>query len=217
MRHATRFQNCEGRVGFRSSAPLEESTSSTRMTQLAIARAQQGDRDALRFLYVRYSSPVYRYVCGIVRDEHEAEDVTQLVFTKLITALAKYDERGVPFFAWLRRLARNLAIDYMRTLKSSPADELVVDGRCDEGASELTHTLSAALAALPYEQRRVVLLRHLVGLSPGEIARCMGRSESAIHSLHHRGRLALRRELIRQESAPLTSSSAAEPTLKLAA
>jgi len=184
------------------------------MTRLAIARAQEGDREALRVLYVRYSGPIYRYVRGIVRDEHEAEDITQLVFTKLMTELVKYDERGIPFFAWLRRLARNLAIDHMRRLKSPPADDLVADTSCEEAGFSRAHTIQAALETLPCEQRRVVLLRHLVGLSPGEIAERMGRSESSIHSLHHRGRVALTRELIRQESAPFTSA-AREPEREL--
>ncbi len=203
----------------------ESAPTDSRMVYAVIARAQQGDREALRFLYERYSTSVYRYVRSIVRDEHEAEDVTQLVFTKLMTALTKYDERGVPFFAWLRRLARNQAIDHMRTLKAIPADYLLADRSCEESGIDLLDSISSALAVLPYEQRCVVLLRHLVGLSPKEIADRMGRSESSIHSLHHRGRLALRHELARQGAAPFTlasrsaesASSPQRPALELVA
>jgi RNA polymerase sigma-70 factor (ECF subfamily) len=69
---------------------------------------------------------------------------------------------------------------------------------------EQTETVRAALAMLPHEQREVVILRHLVGLTPGEIADRMGRTEGSIHGLHHRGRRALQRELARLESTPCT-------------
>ena len=65
-------------------------------------------------------------------------------------------------------------------------------------------TVRAALAALPDEQREVVVLRHIVGLTPAEIADRMGRSESSIHGLHHRGRRTLQRELRLLESTPST-------------
>src|SRR5947209_2724262 len=73
--------------------------------------------------------------------------------------------------------------------------------RAKEGDDE---TVRSALATLPDEQRQDVILRHVVGLSPGEIADRMGRSEGSIHGLHHRGRRALRRELERLDSAPHT-------------
>jgi RNA polymerase sigma-70 factor (ECF subfamily) len=90
---------------------------------------------------------------------------------------------------------------------------LVEDVRAaDEGAeadgSELTLTVSAALETLPAQQRDVVFMRHVVGLTPGEIAGRMGRSESSIHGLHHRGRRALRAELLRMDAGPSTVPAA---------
>ncbi len=173
-------------------------------TRLAVARAKEGDQEALRFLYVTYSHNIYGYVRSIVRDDHEAEDVTQHVFTKLMTTLTKYDDRGVPFFAWLLRLARNVAIDHMRANRLTPT-ETVVDPDVSSGADpDRSDAVKVALANLPDEQRQVVILRHVVGLTPGEIANRMGRSEGSIHGLHHRGRRALRRELERLELTPLT-------------
>jgi len=158
----------------------------------------------LQFLYVRYSNNIYGYVRSIVRDEHEAEDVTQHVFAKLMTSLVKYDDRGVPFFAWLLRLARNVAIDHLRANRLTPTEE-VIDPNASCGADlDRAETVREALATLPDEQRQVVFLRHVVGLTPGEIADRMGRSESSIHGLHHRGRRALQRELTRLDSTPLT-------------
>jgi RNA polymerase sigma-70 factor (ECF subfamily) len=145
-------------------------------------------------------------VRSIVHDEHEAEDITQHVFAKLMTVLVKYDERGVPFFAWLLRLAHNAAIDHLRGRRATPAEEVFgADQRADDDAVDRSHCLHEALAALPDEQRSVVVLRHVVGLTPGEIASAMGRSESSIHGLHHRGRRALQAELTSRDSAPSTA------------
>jgi RNA polymerase sigma-70 factor (ECF subfamily) len=194
-------------VGFTSRKTLDESAETLHLTRLAVARAKEGDPEALRFLYVSYSHNIYGYVRSIVRDDHEAEDVTQHVFAKLITAIVRYDDRGVPFFAWLLRFARNVAIDHLRANRLTPT-ETVVDPDASTGPDvERVHTVRAALASLPYEQREVVILRHVVGLTPGEIADRMGRTEGSIHGLHHRGRRALQRELERLESMPATRTS----------
>ena len=202
---STRFGTAaSAATGFRCSAAIDESPARLAETRLAVARAKEGDRDALQFLYVRYSNNIYGYVRSIVRDDHEAEDVTQHVFAKLMTTLVKYDERGVPFFAWLLRLARNVAIDHLRANRLTPTEE-VIDPDMSSGSDlDQAETVRGALATLPDEQRQVVFLRHVVGLTPGEIADRMGRTESSIHGLHHRGRRALQRELARLESVPLT-------------
>jgi RNA polymerase sigma-70 factor (ECF subfamily) len=199
----------EGQIGLRARTTLDESPEAMRQVRLAIARAKEGDRDALRLLYVRYSENVYGYVRSIVRDEKEAEDLTQHVFLKLITAICKYDDRGVPFSAWLLRLARNAALDHLRRRRATPAEEVYgADAHIDEDALDRAHSLRAALDALPEEQRNVVVMRHVIGLTPPEIAAQMGRSESSIHGLHHRGRKALQQELRRLDSAPSIAFSA---------
>ncbi len=191
-------------VGFTSRTAVNTSPEMLRKTRLAVARAKEGDHEALRFLYVSYSHNIYGYVRSIVRNDHEAEDVTQHVFAKLMTTIHKYDDRGVPFFAWLIRMARNVAIDHLRSNRLTPTEN-VLDPTTSTGVDlDRTETVRAALAALPDEQREVVVLRHVVGLTPGEIADRMGRTESAIHGLHHRGRRALQRELIQLESTPAT-------------
>jgi RNA polymerase sigma-70 factor, ECF subfamily len=191
-------------VGFRSRSVLDDSEETQRKTRLAVARAKEGDQEALRFLYVAYSHNIYGYVRSIVRDDHEAEDVTQHVFAKLMTTIVKYDDRGVPFFAWLLRLARNVAIDHLRANRLTPTDT-VIDPDTSTGIDlDRAETVRSALATLPKEQRQVVILRHVVGLTPGEIADQLDRSESSIHGLHHRGRRALQRELERLDSTPCT-------------
>jgi RNA polymerase sigma-70 factor (ECF subfamily) len=162
--------------------------SERRVVAQAVARAKAGDQEAVRFLYMRYADNVFGYVRSIVRDHHEAEDVTQHVFAKLMTALPKYEARDVPFAAWILRVARNVALDHMRQRRA---------------------ILREALEVLPDEQREVVVLRHLVGLSPGEIAGRLGKTEPAIHGLHHRGRGALRTNLAERECAPAVRMKAA--------
>jgi RNA polymerase sigma-70 factor (ECF subfamily) len=189
-------------AGFRSTTRLDDSPHAMRMTRLAVERAKQGDDEALRYLYVRYANNIYGYVRSIVRDDHEAEDVTQHVFAKLMTAIGKYNDRGVPFFAWLLRLARNVAIDHLRSIRTTPVEEVVSPDAEFEDELEGVMAIRDALGTLPAEQREVVFLRHVVGLSPGEIAEMMGKTEGSIHGLHHRGRRTLQQELSKLALAP---------------
>lgn len=200
------FAQTKDQIGFRSRTALDDSPESLNKARVAVARAKDGDQEALRYLYVSYSHNVYGYVRSIVRDDHEAEDVTQQVFAKLMTTLGKYDERGVPFFAWLLRLAHNVAIDHMRSNRITPM-ETVLHPDASSGADlDRAETVRAALAVLTDQQRAVVILRHVAGLTPGEIAERMGRTEDSVHGLHHRGRQALQRELARLESTPYTQA-----------
>ena len=131
----------------------------------------------MRYLYLRYSNNVYGYVRSIVRDDYEAEDITQHVFAKLMTVINRYEPRAVPFSRWLLRLAHNAAVDYLRSRTALPCEEIRL-GReeTDEGDADRLGTLMGALATLPEEQRNVLVLRHLVGLTPGEIAERMGKT-----------------------------------------
>jgi RNA polymerase sigma-70 factor (ECF subfamily) len=174
----------------------------------AVARAQSGDREALRFLYIQYKDNVYGYVLSFVRDPHEAEDVTQHVFLKLMSAIQKYQAREVPFTSWLLRVSRNVALDHLRQRRMVPCEEVFdFSQEADDSARDRRWGLEQALEALPAEQRNVIVLRHLVGLTPGEIAQRMGRTEASIHGLHHRARKAIRRELVEAECAPVARAA----------
>jgi RNA polymerase sigma-70 factor (ECF subfamily) len=172
----------------------------------AIRRAQLGDREALGFLYTRFADDVLGYVRSIVHDQHEAEDITQQVFAKLMRVIDKYEERQVPFLAWIMRVARNLAIDHLRRQRMIPVEEVRTtdEGSGDPGGGLPMNDLREALSTLPIDQREVLILRHFAGLSPSEIALRTGRSEGSIHGLHHRGRRALRAELTSRGAAPTT-------------
>jgi RNA polymerase sigma-70 factor (ECF subfamily) len=176
---------------------------------LAVAGAKRGEKDAVHFLYVRFSDNVYGYVRSIVQDEHEAEDVTQAVFAKVMHSIGSYEERSVPFLAWVIRIARNAAYDHVRGRRSVPVEEVrAVNHRDELGDSERATDLRKALATLPDDQRRVLVMRHVVGMSPAEIAADLGRSEGSVHGLHHRGRRALRAALVERGAAPVTTAQA---------
>ena len=169
----------------------------------AIAAAKRGEWDGIHYLYVRYADDVLGYVQSMVRDHHEAEDITQNVFAKLVTAIGKYEERTVPFAAWLMRVARNATLDHLRARRQIPVEEVRAAEPGDERLEfERRQCLKQALAGLPEEQRKVLVLRHVLGLSPPEIAARLGRSESSVHGLHHRGRAALKAALTELEATP---------------
>jgi len=209
---ADRLDTRRGGFGFQNKPALEESPAALRQVAQAVARAKEGDREAVRFLYLQYADNVYGYVRSIVRDDFEAEDVTQQVFAKLMTVIGKYQERDVSFSAWIMRVARNVAVDHLRRRRAIPCEEvreLQTYTGDDESSRLRALDLRRALAALPVEQRQVVVMRHLIGLTPGEIAGQLGRTEPSIHGLHHRGRGALRSVLTEMECAPTTNQKAA--------
>lgn len=202
-RAADALQRGGAASGFRRQRSAAVGDAEQETIRRAVTRAQGGDREAMGFLYTRYADNVYGYVRTIVRDDHEAADVTQRVFTKLLTAIKKYEDRGRGFTSWLMRLAHNVAVDHIRSRSAIPSDHLEADERShDDSSTERVLSVRAALHALPDDQRNVVVLRHLVGLSPSEIAQRLGRSESSVHGLHHRGRRTLQEELTRMGCGP---------------
>lgn len=178
----------------------------TELTLKAVARAKAGDPEGLHYLYVRYADDVLRYVASFVRDHHEAEDITQNVFAKLVTAIRKYERREVPFDAWLLRVARNAALDHLRARRAIPTGEVrLADADPAQTGVDRGRALRQALEDLPKDQREVLVLRHIVGLSPVEIAGALDKTESSVHGLHHRGRRALRANLAAMGVAPVVA------------
>lgn len=197
-------------TGTPDSQPEKATRGTSQLTRQAISRAKAGDAEGLHYLYVRYADDVLRYVTSVVRDHHEAEDITQNVFAKLMTAIGKYQQREVPFDAWILRVARNAALDHLRAKRAIPTEEvrLTDTGRAQTGLDR-GRALREALEALPEEQREVLVLRHIVGLSPVEIAGTLDKTESSVHGLHHRGRRSLRANLAELDAAPVVAKSPA--------
>lgn len=181
-------------------------TADDRAVKRLVAAAQAGDQEAMQALYERFADGVHLYVSRIVGGRHDAEDVTQQVFAKLLTELDRYVPGDAPFAAWVLRVARNLAIDHLRRSRLVPCEEVRSrDTLADDAGRECAASLREALVGLTPDQRNVLLLRHLVGLSPGEIAERTGRTVRSVHCLHHRGRRAARTALNDMGAAPATS------------
>ena len=165
------------------------------LIQLSIS----GDGGAFGELYQQNLKQIYRYIFYKVGSPAEAEDLTEQTFLKAWEAIGRFREQGVPFSAWLFRMAHNLVIDHHRTSHEAvPLDDLIDadDGQPapdDVVALRLdVQTLRDAIARLTPEQQQVIILRFIQGMSHGEVAVIMGKHEGAIRGLQHRALEALR-------------------------
>jgi RNA polymerase sigma-70 factor, ECF subfamily len=179
-------------------------------TRSALPLAARGDAAALEYLYRRYAPGVFAYVRRIVRNDYDAQDVTQQVFVKVATSLDKYDARRAGFSAWLLRMAHNAAIDHLRhrgrTLLGDPV-EATDDPK--QGDLDNSRSLRETFRGLTSAQRDVLLLREVVGLTPREVAKRLGKTEAAVNTCHHRARRAAIRSLVAMGSIPATRRTAA--------
>ena len=166
-----------------------------------VKRAQGGEVDAVGELYDRHHELVFKYVRSRVRDAALAEDLTGEVFVRMVTHLSGYRCKGVPFRAWLYRIARNLVVDHYR----KEGGRLPVPLCCAQGLREregdpaliveqklVLERVQHALSRLDPSQQEVVVLRFLLGLSLREVALTMDKTVAAVKSLQHRGLEALR-------------------------
>jgi RNA polymerase sigma-70 factor (ECF subfamily) len=175
----------------------------TKQAAELVALAQQGDSNAFAELYETYSPLIFRFLRRRMEGSDEiVEDLTEDVFVKLYEKLDRYVDRGVPFTAWLYRMAHNCMIDYLRKLPrySEQSLDAVVDVPEHGATSEYGQVLDRqaiepALARLTPEQRQTVELRFLSGLNVAETAAAMGRSEDAVKKLQARALVNLRRGL----------------------
>ena len=184
-------------------------------TRAIIARARAGDAAAFGELYDDYSARVYRFMLAQVREPADAEDLTHEVFLKVIGSLGLYEDRGLPFGAWLFRVARNTFIDFGR--KERPSTTLddttgrargdVEHGPLDELAADRAD-IRAALVQLTPDQREVILLRFFAGLAPREIGALIGKREGSVRALQFRALATLRRHLGADEVWELASGGA---------
>jgi RNA polymerase sigma-70 factor (ECF subfamily) len=177
-----------------------------------ISRAQRGEVNAIGWLYDRHRESIFRYLWIRLDDRQLAEDLTGDVFMRMLDALPRYRQKGLPFRAWLYRIAHNLLIDHFRkmnhqtTVSLEVAEELGTDvepGRTIE-QRQLTEQLQAALMRLEPTQSEVITMRFLAGLSLQETALALGKTEAAVKALQYRGLNGLRRALEPLEG-PVTS------------
>jgi RNA polymerase sigma-70 factor (ECF subfamily) len=169
-----------------------------------VQRARQGEQEAFAQLYENHFDKIFRYVVLKIRNQAEAEDMTQQVFIKAYESIGSYQSQGVPFTAWLFRIAHNQMVDYVRKQskrQTVPLDEsLQIMDDCDvehevETKIEMEKVVLAT-AKLTKAQREVISLRFAGGLSITEAAKTMRKSEGAIKALQHSAILALRKTLV---------------------
>jgi RNA polymerase sigma factor (sigma-70 family) len=160
----------------------------------AVSAAQHGDAVALDYLYVRFADDVRSHVGSIVKTQHEAERVTQGVFVDLREEIRLYEPGELPFERWLLRMARGAALGHCRSLRQVPTPDVHPE-EDDESAAERRELVRRIFGQLREEEREVIVLSHALGLSTGEIAVRLGRSESQIEELHESGCRALGRAL----------------------
>lgn len=190
------------RAPARDGAHTSESAS---VDELAMA-ATEGDVEAVGRLYDALVEPIYRYVAMRLRRREDAEDVTQLVFERIVAALPRYRHQGRPFSAWAFRIARNAVIDHQRRYRpTEPLGAIAepVDGMVLEALSlrdEEVRELRAAIRCLTPDQQEALALRYGAGLSADEAARVMGRQAGTIRGLTFRAIESLRRSLARDGS-----------------
>ncbi len=163
--------------------------------------------DAFGELYELYVDRIYSYIYHRVGNVHDAEDLTSRTFYRALSHLSGYENKGVPFSAWLYRIAHNLVANWHRDRGRRPVvalDDIVLCARADlhpESVAESndeTRLLGEAIERLEGVRRELLVLKFAEGLSNAEIGSIMGRSEGAIKSLYHRTLLALRKDLAKR-------------------
>jgi RNA polymerase sigma-70 factor (ECF subfamily) len=175
-------------------------------TARLVTRIQSGDKSGFADLYLRYFDRVYGYLRVTVGNGHAAEDAAQHVFTQVLESLPAYERRRQPFRAWLFTIARNHAVSVVRKEGRLDVVDPVELGERREsaGASEpelpvldwiSDPDLLLFIERMPAEQRQVLTLRYMLGLSMPEIGRAMGKSDEAVRRAHSRAVAFLRQRL----------------------
>ena len=168
-----------------------------------VARAQTGDRGALEELYLLHFDRIYAYLQMTVGNRHDAEDLTNQTFVKMLESIERFRWRKVPFSAWLFRIAHNLAIDHFRAGRRWQPEEEPPEPSDREQHSaedEAMHAIGRRsmvqmIEDLSHEQQQVLTLKLFFSFSNGEAATILGKTEGAVKSLQHRALASLQRQL----------------------
>ena len=159
-----------------------------------VERACQGDTRAFGRLYDEYADRVYAFVRSRVDSAADAEDITATVFLKAWEAIGSYDDRGLPFSAWLFRIARNALVDEYRRKahRPVPVEEAPETGETAEPADIAAIAradagrVRAAVRMLTDEQAGVIAMRFWWDMSIRDTAEALGKNENAVKALQHR-------------------------------
>lgn len=168
-----------------------------------LSLAAQGDRDAFGMLYERYVDRIFNYIYYRTGNVNDAEDLTARVFQRAMNHIVNYTDRGVPFSAWLYRIAHNLVANWHRDRsrrQEIPLSDAPLVAKGEHPENNLVHTeqqesLLRLIRSLPAERQTLLILKFVEHLSNAEIGQIMGRSEGAVKSLYHRTLLAMRDQI----------------------
>lgn len=174
------------------------------LTEASLVELAKEDPEAFGELYQRCVDRIYTYIYYRTGNAADAEDLTARTFHQALTHLPKYTDHGVPFVAWLYRIAHNLVANHHRShsrWKLTSLEDLELSGKPADGpervaeSNERRSALWAAIRRQPEERQRLLILKYADRLSNEEIGAVMGRTESAIKSLYFRTLKALKADL----------------------
>ena len=172
--------------------------------ELELVQRASTDAEAFGLLYERHVRRIYNYIYYRTGNPHDAEDLTARVFQRALRHVGGFQDKGVPFSAWLYRIAHNLVANWHRDRSRRPVvpldDHLAAAGmsvhpEAEAVASEERDRLLAVVRRLPEDRQQLLILKFVERLSNAEIGQIMGRTEGAIKSLYHRTLNSLREEL----------------------
>lgn len=180
--------------------PVNQDQQTEHLSDASLIERARTDPEAFGILYERYVDRIYSYVYYRTGNHADAEDLTAKTFYRAMQHIRHYEERGLPFSAWLYRIAHNLVANWHRDRgkrQMISLDELhsLTVGEGPERAAEKrerTEMLLQVIRNLPPERQELLILKFVEHLSNAEIGKIMGRSEGAIKSLYHRTLLSLR-------------------------
>jgi RNA polymerase sigma-70 factor, ECF subfamily len=197
---------------------MPRSTSTETDTDSLIAAAARGDRDAFGQLYEEHALRVFRHAYFLTGDPVLAEDLTAQTFLKALEAISRYEDRGVPFIAWLLRIAGNLVINHRKSQKNgfhAPLPETLEDDHPESLPEESCEAkvdgkrVWEEVRKLPYEQRQVIVMRFIDDLPYPDVATVLGKTVGAVRVIQFRALANLRQMMQEEEVAALFQQSRA--------
>jgi RNA polymerase sigma-70 factor (ECF subfamily) len=189
--------------GTAAQARERDGADSTVAIRRLVEQAQTGDRRALEELYLLHFDRIYSYLHISVGNRHDAEDLTNQTFVKMLESIGRFEWRKVPISAWLFRIAHNLAMDHFRASRrlqpegELPEPEHAAEHSAEEEAFQAIgrRSMLAMIENLSHDQQQVLTLKFVFNFGNSEVATILGKTEGAIKSLQHRALATLHRQL----------------------
>jgi len=175
-----------------------------------IEKVQNGDTDSFGVIYEQYAEIVFRFIYSQLANHQDAEDLTDEIFLRIWRALPSYKQMGVPFVAFIFRIARNALIDHFRQASRNRdqvpfEEELLGQSKYEPEYQAALNSdqkeIRAKLKELRDDYRNVLILRFFSGLTTDETALVLGKSPGAVRVLQHRALAALKKSISAQNGS----------------